>query len=352
MKIGLYGYENAGSTTLFNALTGREIPTGFSSEKKLNIGTVKVPDKRIDILSGLYKPKKTIYSELIFSDFPAAGKNSVRGKALANVSEARAVDILALVVGSFPNQFDDSDPDPVNELSNLLTEMVILDLDQVENFIRRQKKVKGTAQNPFINSAVVKMKPHLEEGKSLRTLELKKEELQHITGFSFLSLKPALVAVNVDENKITESISQEMIELCKEHKLESFILSAKVEEEIAKLSSEDQDMFMEDLGITDLIGSRFIRKAYELANLHSFFTVGPDEVRSWTIRKGTFAKKAAGTIHSDLEKGFIRAEVFHYNDIIEVDGNEAQLKKLGKHRLEGKEYIVKDGDILNIRFNV
>ncbi len=351
MKIGLYGYEGAGASTLFNALTGQEVPTGFGGGKpKTHIGTVKVPDRRIDRLSALYTPKKTIFAELVFSDFPAAGKDAGRGKALANISEAKAMDLLALVVGAFHHDWMDQAPDPTVELENLLTELILTDLDQVERFMERQRKVKGT--DPFLLSAMEKMQPHLEEGLSLRTLELTPEELQHIRGFSFLSIKPAIVAVNVDEEKYGQPVPETLLAVARSHGVEPFILSAAVEEEIAKLSQEDQAMFLEDLGIEEPISGRFIRAAYNLANLISFFTVGPDEVRSWTIPKGTKAKQAAGTIHSDLEKGFIRAEVFTYDDILAVGGKEAELKKQGKLRLEGKEYPVKDGDILHIRFNV
>ncbi|MBU1239399.1 hypothetical protein KJ865_06790, partial [Myxococcota bacterium] len=244
MKIGLYGYEGAGATTLFNALTGQEVATGFGSgKKKTHIGTVKVPDKRIDRLSALYQPKKTIFAELVFSDFPAAGKDAGRGKALSNVAEAKAVDILALVIGSFHGEWMSEEPNPALETENLLTELVLSDLDQVERFMERQKKLKSSTQDPFIQRAMEKALPHLSDGKSLRTLEFTEEEMQHIRGFSFLSIKPSIVAINVDEDDYGKPIPPEVLSVTSAHGVEPFLLSAKVEEEISRLSSEDQAMF-------------------------------------------------------------------------------------------------------------
>jgi ribosome-binding ATPase len=350
MKIGLYGYEGSGASTLFNALTGQEVPTGFGSNRKTHIGTVKIPDPRIDKLTVLYKPKKTIYTELIFSDFPSGGKGTA--KSLSNVSEAKASDMLALVVQGFNAEWMAEKADPLNELENLLTEMVLSDLEQVERYMERLRRFGKKNLDPFIMSAMEKALPHLEDGKSLRTLEFTTEEVEHIRGFSFLSSKPTIVAVNVDEDKYKDPVSDAILSVAKEHEVEPFVLSAKIEEEISKMSPEDQEMFLEDLGIDEQISGRFLRASYKLASLISFFTVGPDEVRSWTIRKGTKAKAAAGVIHSDLEKGFIRAEVFTYDHIVEAKGSEPDLKKLGRIRLEGKEYEVLDADILNIRFNV
>jgi GTP-binding protein YchF len=352
MKIGLYGYEGAGATTLFNALTGQSVATGFGGERqKVHLGTVKVPDARIDILTAMYKPKKTVHAELVFSDFPAV--SGEKGKALSNVSEAKAVDILALVIGAWDTGMGTEKPDPANEFDNLVTEMVILDLVQVERFIERSKKIKPTAPLEIMVLRIMeKLQPHLEEGLSLRTLNLSTDEVQALRGYAFLSLKPSIVAVNVDEGRMQEPIPPALLSIAQKHGTQPFLLSAKVEEEISKMSDDEQTMFLEDLGIKEPLSGRFIRATYSLSNLVSFFTVGEDEVRSWPIQVGTNARKAAGTIHSDLEKGFIRAEVFHYDDIVGAKGDEGELKKHGKLRVEGKEYPVKDGDIINIRFNV
>jgi len=348
MKIGLYGYENAGATTLFNAITGFDVPTGFSGDRQqTHLGTVKVPDPRIDVLTRLYSPKKTIYAELVFSDFPAASRER---KALSNVQEAKTMDMLVLLVGAFSS--DGSTPDPAGELESLLTEMVIVDLEHVIKYLEKQRKVPAAAKDTRLVALVERLLPHLEAGLPLRTFGLTPEEENALRGFAFLTQKPALAAINVDEARLGEKPDEALEKLAEHHQVRPFLLSARVEEEISRLAPEDQELFLTDLGLSEKLSGRLLRAAYDLANLMSFFTVGPDEVRAWTIRKNTPAKQAAGTIHSDLEKGFIRAEVFTYDDIVEVNGNEAELKKRGKLRLEGKEYIVRDGDILHVRFNV
>ncbi|MBN2723404.1 MAG: redox-regulated ATPase YchF [Deltaproteobacteria bacterium] len=350
MKIGLYGYEGAGASTLFNALTGQNVVTGFGGDKeKVHIGTVKVPDSRIDRLTELYSPKKTVFAELVFSDFPSKSKDQ-KGKSLGNISEAKSVDILALVIKAFSDKYSEEEVDAASELEMLLTEMAILDLEQIERYIEKQSKVGK--KDPQIIKIMEKMVPHLSEGLSIRTMELSESEVLAMRGFSFLSSKRALAAINVNEDKVAEGTAGDILEIAAKHGVMPFVLSAGVEEEITSMETEDQEMFLDDMGLTEPVSGRFIRAAYELSDLISFFTVGPDEVRSWPIARNTNARKAAGAIHSDLEKGFIRAEVFHYDDIIAVNGVESELKKLGKHRLEGKDYIVKDGDILNIRFNV
>lgn len=348
MKIGLYGYENAGATTLFNAITGMHVATGFSGDRQqTHLGTVKVPDSRLDVLTRLYNPKRTVHAELVFSDFPAASREK---KALANIQEAKTMDMLVLMVGAFST--DGAPPDSAGEMENLLTEMVLVDLEHVSKYLEKQRKVPAAAKDVRQFALVERLLPHLEQGLPLRTFGLTADEENLLRGFSFLTQKPALAAINVDEDKITQSADPKLEEIARAHGVVPFLLSARVEEEIAQLSPEDQEMFLSDLGLSEKLSGRLIRAAYDLADLMSFFTVGPDEVRAWTIRKNTPAKQAAGAIHSDLEKGFIRAEVFTYDDIVAVQGNEAELKKRGKLRLEGKDYIVQDGDILHIRFNV
>ncbi|MGM0596998.1 MAG: DUF933 domain-containing protein [Myxococcota bacterium] len=351
MKIGFYGYKGAGASTLYNALTGLEVPTGFVAGKnKVNLGSVKVPDERVDKLASFYNPQKTTWSELVFSDFPAV-VNSEK-QSLGNISEARALDILALVAGAFTDEFSQEKKNPVEELEALLEELIMVDLEQVDKYLQKTRKLPKNSFDPFVLKAMEKMAPHLEQGLSLRTLQLGKEELEHIRGFAFLSLKPALVAINVNEEELANPLSEAVLKVAEKHNVRPFLLSAKVEEEISRLEPEDQEMFLEDLGISKPLKDRFIREAYSLANLISFFTVGEDEVRSWAVEKGAKAPEAAGVIHSDLQKGFIRAQVFHYDDLIVANGDEKALKSTGKIRLEGKDYVVKDGDIMNIRFNV
>ncbi len=349
MKIGLYGYQGAGATTLFNALTGLEAQTGYGGGKGVNKGIVKVPDPRIDRLAEIYRPKRTVYAEMLFMDFPPPPPGTT---GLTNVDEARRMDMLALVVKGFTDEATGEKSDPALQLEELLGEMVLTDQDQFERYVQRRKKMKKDPSLAMQDAAVEKALAHLEQGLSLRTLEWSEDELRALRSFAPLTVKPALVAVNVDEDEVGSELPPEVHELAARHGLEVFKLSARVEEEISRLEPDEQREFLEDMGLDEPLSARFIRAAFSLMDLISFFTVGEDEVRAWPIPRGTNAKAAAGAIHSDLERGFIRAEVFHYDDLMAAGGDENEVKKQGKLRLEGKDYIVKDGDILHIRFNV
>lgn len=346
MKIGLVGVAGSGKTTVFNTLTGLNIPSGFGGA--VHLGTVKVPDERIDRLSLIFKPKKTTYAEIVFSDIPGehgAEHKGLSGKALEPI---RAQDVLCLVLRAFPNPALQGPAHPAAELEAFHTECVLADLEMVERKLDRAKKDKT---DPLQTAAFELMKQTLEAALPIRSLPEAALHRAMLTGFSFLTDRPLLVVLNRSEDQAAEPMPESLASRVTQLSAAGLVLSASVEAEIARLDPADQAVFLADLGLTESARARFIRTAYGLLELISFFTVGPDEVRAWPIRRGTTAQAAAGKIHSDLERGFIRAEVMAYDDFIAL-GSEHAVKEAGKFKLEGKDYVVADGDILNIRFHV
>jgi len=346
MKIGLVGFAGSGKTTVFNSMTGLNAPVGFGGEVRL--GAVRVPDERIDRLSEIFSPKKTTHAEMSFSDIPGeygAEKKGLSPKALQQIRDQEA---LCLVLRDFPNPVLDSDPDPAADLEAFHTESILADLDIVERRLERARKEQAPAQEI---ASFERMMATLEDERPLRSLP--EEELSRATlsGYGFLTDKPLLVAVNREEERVGEELPTELTNRLSELEAAGMSISASVEVEIADLDVEDQSAFLEELGLSDSALSRFIRTAYGLVDLISFFTVGSDEVRAWTIRRGTNAKKAAGKIHSDLERGFIRAEVIPFPVFMD-HGSEQAVKEAGLLQVEGKDYVVSDADLMNIRFNV
>ncbi len=345
MKAGLVGYAQSGKTTLFNALTG--LHKGGAGRGQVNLGAIKVPDPRIDTLSAIFKPKKTTYAEMRFVDVPGpAGKGSgLDADALRALSE---VDSFCLVVRAFPG-VDGSPGDPERELRDFDAELVLHDLAIVEKRIERIVKEhgKGSAQHQELE----RLHPHLDQGLPLRALRWSEAEEKELAHFDFLSRRPLLVVVNVAEDAAASPPPAALERAARERSGEVLSLCASVEAEIAELDPAEQPEFLASLGLAEPARARFIRAAYHLLDLVSFFTVGEDEVRAWPIHRGDRAPRAAGRIHSDLERGFIRAEVMHYGEFIAL-GSEAKARQEGKLRLEGKEYVVQDGDIMNIRFAV
>jgi len=302
-----------------------------------------VPDARVDKLSQIFKPKKTTYAEIRFTDFPASqteddlkGNNSL-------VTQMREVDAMALVLRNF-----EPGADPIRELNDLLTEMILADLTVVENRRMRLKKEKARPQEEALLERCVAA---LESEKSLRNLEFSADEENILSGFGFLSRKPALALFNQADDKAGQPLPAAYQDELKRRELEGLALAGKVEMEVAQLDEGDRAAFLKEIGIQEPARERFIRASYRLMDLISFLTAGEDEVRAWTIPQGTVARKAAGKIHSDIERGFIRAEVIAYEDFI-VLGSETKCKEAGKLRLEGKDYIVQDGDIIHFRFAV
>ena len=358
MKIGLIGLPLVGKTTLYNLLCATNMPTSnfLSGRTEPNHGMARVPDMRIDWLRDLYKPKRTIYAQIETTDLPGLrhGENSGGNSFLQQI---RQVDALVHVVRAFNSDVEhiDGSVDPLRDLDHVQAELLLADLDLVEKRIERIKTGKKvTDEQKKEIEMLLKCQQALEDEKPLASLDFSDLEKEMMIHYGFFTQLPQLIVVNVDEAQYKQQSFPKEAEVREWANARSFPLlplCAAMEEEIDKLPLEDRELFMADLGI-EVSGSYVLaREMYALVGLISFFTVGEDEVRAWTINLGTEAKQAAGKIHSDLERGFIRAETASYTDLRE-HGSLPKLKEKGLLRLEGKEYIVKDGDILNIRYNV
>jgi GTP-binding protein YchF len=346
MKIGLVGFAGSGKTTVFNTLTGLHVPVGYGGE--LRLGTVKVPDERIDVLSKIYAPKKTTYAEIVFCDVPGEHGAERRGLSRKALQQIRDQDVLCLVLRAFPNPALEGDPDPLADLEAFHAECVLADLEIVERRLDRAKKDKP---DPLELAAFELMKTTLEHELPLRSLPPAALNRDYLKGYGMLTDRPLLIALNRSESEASAAMPDALATRLTALHAAGLVLSASVEAEIAEMEPGDRQAFLEDLGLHESALTRFIRTAYGLLDLISFFTVGPDEVRAWPIRRGTTARVAAGRIHSDLERGFIRAEVIPYAVFMEY-GSEQAVKDAGKLQLEGKDSVISDGDILHIRFNV
>jgi ribosome-binding ATPase len=343
MRAGLVGYAQSGKTTLFSALTGLHAAT----RGQVNLGAIKVPDPRIDALSAIFKPKKTTYAEMRFVDVPGPkGKGS--GLDTDSLRALAEVEAFCLVVRGFP-ALDGTPADPARELADFDAELVLHDLGIVEKRLERMRREHGKGTAEYLH--MEQLHAHLDPGTPLRAMKWSEAEAKDLAHYDFLSRRPLLVVVNVAEEAAAAPTPPEVEAAARQRTADVLPLCAAVEAEIAQLDPGEQPDFLASLGLTEPARARFIRAAYRLLDLVSFFTVGEDEVRAWPIHRGDRAPRAAGRIHSDLERGFIRAEVVHYQDFIAL-GSEARARQEGKLRLEGKEYLVQDGDILNIRFAV
>jgi len=361
MKIGLIGLDQTGKTTLFNLLTGRDGSAVTSGGKgSANIGTGSVPDERIDFLSALYKPKKTTYAKIEFIDVAGfsvstGGHNSGAAKFLNDV---RPCDALVHVLRAFQSGsivHGMGAIDPARDLEAVETEMLFADLEMIEKRIARIKAGKKITKEHEIELALLsRCYDALEYGGAISDMDLSGDELAAISSFAFLTQKPRIAVVNLDENQWeTKSwpAQEALLPMCDGLNIPLLELCVEVELEISRLPEEDKQMFMDDMGISQPGVAVLARAVYGLLGLISFLTIGNDEVRAWTIEKGTNARHAAGKVHSDIERGFIRAEVVKYDNIKQF-GSMPKLKEKGLFRLEGKEYIVVDGDIINFRFNI
>lgn len=346
MKVGLIGQRGSGKTTLFNMLTGLDTQVGGyagGDKAEIHLGVIKVPDERIDRLSEIFQPKKTTYAEIRFTDFPPnPGKDNLKAGSELLV-QMREVEAIALVLRDFGLEAD-----PLKELGDLLSEMILADLVVVENRLAKIGKEKGREQErPLLE----RCRKALEDETSLRNISFSPEEESLISGFGFLSRKPLLALFNTSDERAGQPLLPAYEEELKRRVISGMALAGKLEMEIAHLNEADREIFLQEIGIAEPARARFIRVSYQLLDLISFFTTGKDEVKAWTITRGTPARKAAGKIHSDIERGFIRAEVIPYEDFIAL-GSEVKCKEAGKLRLEGKDYVVQDGDIVHFRFNV
>ena len=357
MKIALIGPPKSGKTTIFNALTGQDIPVDkYSPAGDANIGIVQVTDERITRLSELYKPKKTIYANIEFHDFPGIFATEGEEAESLTFSGIKSCEAFVLVLRSHPDDELDqlySDAEPLKMLAHFEDEMILSDMVIAEKRLEKielgYKRGVKTAAVQIEEKALRRILEHLQENKSIRDLSLHPDEEKAIRGFQFFSSKPILILLNTSEEGY-KNPHPALDEFARKGYLTNQI-AGKFEQELSALNSDEAEMFMEDMGISQSIRDRITMLCYQLLGQISFFTVGEDEVRAWTVTKGSNAVIAAGKIHSDLARGFIRAECFAYDAIME-HGSEKHLKEKGLFRLEGKDYIVQDGDILSIRFNV
>lgn len=365
MDVGIIGLAQSGKTTIFNAVTRGKAQTGFGGGQEPNIAVVKVPDRRLDVLAAIYHPKKTTPAEIRYVDFPAAGANFGKGEGPGSqfIGQLRQVDALIHVVRAFQDPavpHPDGSIDPSRDLATLDLELAFADLalierrlDRLEAELRSTKAgERGTGERE--RALLTRCKDSLEAEQPLRALPLDDEEQRLLSGYRFLTLKPLLAVVNLDEADVArrEPVEAEYQQQYHHAQTEVAALCGKLEMELLDLSAEEATEYRRDLGLGDETGlDRAIRLSYQLLGLISFLTAGPDECRAWTVAAGATAPRAAGKIHSDLERGFIRAEVIRYEDLVAA-GSEGEAKKRGLLRTEGKTYVVQDGDVLNILFNV
>jgi len=351
VELGLVGLAGSGKTTLFGALTGLAVD---AAGHKSHTAVVKVPDPRIDKLSALFKPKKTTLAEVTFVD-PVAERHEV-GVQRAAFPEATAnalrnVDALVHVARAFEDPSVPASPGtkgPAADVDAIEQELLFRDLTLVDRRLERMRKERGKPENALEQPLLEQALAHLDGGKPLRDLAWTDEQQGRMRGYQFLSSKPAIVVVNIGEGDLLGSAATPPAGL---ERFQVLRLCAKVEREIAELPADEQREFLQQMGLEEPARDVFIRAAYELLQLISFFTVGEDEVRAWPVRNGSSAWIAAGKIHSDIQRGFIRAEAIHYEEFMRC-GSMAAAKSQGVLRLEGKEHRVRDGDILHFRFSV
>ncbi|MGI2238270.1 redox-regulated ATPase YchF [Staphylococcus cohnii] len=363
LTAGIVGLPNVGKSTLFNAITkaGALAANYPFATIDPNVGIVEVPDSRLDVLTDMVQPKKTIPTTFEFTDIAGIVKGASKGEGLGNkfLSHIREVDAICQVVRAF----DDDNVthvsgrvNPIDDIEVINMELVLADLESVEKCLPKLEKMARQKDKDAVNEVRIlsRIKEALEEGNPVRSLEFTEEDQKYVNQAQLLTSKEMLYIANVGEDEIGDE-DNEKVQAIREYagkeSSEVIVISAKIEEEIATLDDDDRAMFLEDLGIEEPGLDRLIRTTYDLLGLATYFTAGVQEVRAWTFIKGMTAPQCAGIIHTDFERGFIRAEVTSYDDYVEFNG-ENGAKEAGKQRLEGKEYIMKDGDIVHFRFNV
>lgn len=363
LTAGIVGLPNVGKSTLFNAITKKNILAANYPFATIdpNVGVVTVPDKRVEVLENMYVPERTIPTTYEFTDIAGLVKGASNGEGLGNkfLSHIREVDAVVEVVRCFDDEniiHVDGSVDPIRDIEVINVELVLSDLEIVTSRINRIGKKAMTTKNKDDVKEIElleRIKEALESNIPVRKLGLDEEEKKLISSFNLITLKPIIYALNVEDNDINtgNNYTKLVEDYAKKEGSETAIICAKLESELSELDEEEKKLFLDDLGIKESGVERLINKTYDLLGLATFFTVGKDEVRAWTFKKGSKAPECAGIIHSDFEKGFIKAEVMSYNDLVNA-GSELKVRELGKARIEGKEYIMQDGDICHFRFNV
>ncbi|MGK2965936.1 MAG: redox-regulated ATPase YchF [Tepidiformaceae bacterium] len=364
MQLGIIGLARSGKTTVFNAVTRGHAEVGTYGGTQPNVGVVNVPDDRVDVLAGLYKPKKVTYATIQYVDFPAAGESFGKGEGPAGkfINDLGRTDALIHVVRAFEDEtvpHPDVTVDPHRDIATMDLELTFADLGMIDKRLHRMeaelRSMKASERDSLLRTQEVltRLKTGLESEKAIRELDLSDEDWKSLEGTQFLTSKPLLIVINIGEDDLARraEIEEEYRARYDGKGRAAAVFCGKFEMELNDLDEEAAAEFRDSVGVTESGMAGAIRLSYRLLGLISFLTAGHDECRAWTVEAGSPAPVAAGKIHSDLRRGFIRAEVIRYDDLIAA-GSEAEAKKKGLLRTEGKEYVVQDGDVLNILFNV